>query len=205
MVRLPRSSRGQRCSRWRSLASKQRGALALASGLSADGRRRLLARAQAVRTEMREETRELAPLCEGAGPRAEADLDLATVARVCHNPEPEDGMREHGPGLKSLLCGIGPSIIGPASGKELVIARGPRTRARSRALALGLFAWRPRTESVLLLASVAVHTANLAVDDRMDSVGENELAPVAPGVDVAPDGVDGHGHSVLSVRDELRL
>jgi hypothetical protein len=57
---------------------------------------------------------------------------------------------------------------------------------------------------MLLLARIAMNTANLAVDDRVDGMREDELAAIAPSVDVAADDVEGHGSSVVAVRDERR-
>jgi hypothetical protein len=53
---------------------------------------------------------------------------------------------------------------------------------------------------VLLLAGIAVNASNPAVDDRMDGMGEDKPAAVAPGVDIATDPVDGHLNSDFCVR-----
>ena len=146
-----------------------------------------------------------APLGEGATPGAEADLDLATVSRVGHHPQSEEGMGDDGTGGKPPLRGIGLRVRQPASRKEFVVARGARSRTRPADFRLDFLARCPAAEGVLLLAGIAVHPTNLAVDDRMDGMGEDQLAAVAPSVDIAPDPVDGHKNSDFCVRKWSRM
>ena len=76
----------------------------------------------------------------------------------------------------------------------------PRAGAR-----LGLLSRRTRPVGVLLFACIAVHATDLSVDDGMNGMGEDELAAVAPSVDIAPDCVAGHMGSMIGSEKGLSL
>jgi hypothetical protein len=128
-----------------------------------------------------------------------AHLDLATVARVGHHAETEGGMRKEGASFKALPRRIRTGVPEAPSAEKRVIVRSSSPHPDSLA-GRPLLTGGAGSEGVLLLARIAVHATNLASDDGVDGVSEDELAPIAPGVDVAPDEIAGHAVSkVLNV------